>query len=69
MDDTDGDYGGNDDVVGDDYRGNEGIINRHDYDAMRQCQIRVRFESGGMQFFKVLGKWFSKTKYLPIIVL
>ena len=35
----------------------------------RQCQIRVRFESGGMQFFKVLGKWFSMTKYLPIIVL
>ena len=25
---------------------------------MRQCQIRVRFESGVMQFFKVLKKWF-----------
>ena len=24
----------------------------------RQCQIRVRFESRGMQFFKVLKKWF-----------
>ena len=37
--------------------------------ARRQCQIRVRFESRGMQFFKVLGKWLSMTKYLPIIVL
>ena len=36
---------------------------------MRQCQIRVRFEYRGMQFFKVLGKWLSMTKYLPIIVL
>ena len=36
---------------------------------MRQCQIRVRFESRGMQFFNVLGKWLSMTKYFPIIVL
>ena len=35
---------------------------------MRQCQIRVRFESREMQFFKVLGMWFSMTKHLPIIV-
>ena len=37
--------------------------------VMRQCQIRVRFESRGMQFFKVLKKWFWMTKYVPIIVL
>ena len=37
--------------------------------AMRQCQIRVQFESVGMQFFKVLKKWFWMTKYVPIIVL
>ena len=36
---------------------------------MRQCQIRVQFESVGMQFFKVLKKWFWMTKYVPIIVL
>ena len=35
----------------------------------RQCQIRVQFESVGMQFFKVLKKWFWMTKYVPIIVL
>ena len=38
TDDTDGDYCGNCDVVGDDYRDNEGIFmfinNRHDYDAV-----------------------------------
>ena len=37
MDDTDGDYGGNRDVVGDDYLDNnndEGINNRHGYDAI-----------------------------------
>ena len=37
--------------------------------TMRQCQIRLQFESRGMQFFKVLEKWFSMAKYLPIIVL
>ena len=36
---------------------------------MRQCQIRVQFESIGMQFFKVLKKWFWMTKYVPIILL
>ena len=36
---------------------------------MRQCQIRVQFESVGLQFFKVLKKWFRMTKYIPIIVL
>ena len=35
----------------------------------RQYQIRVRFESRGVQFFKVLEKWFSMTKYVPIIIL
>ena len=34
TDDTDGDYCGNCDVVGDDYRDNEGINNCHDYDAI-----------------------------------
>ena len=37
MDDTDGDYGGNGDVVADDYRDDDndvGINNRHDYDAI-----------------------------------
>ena len=50
-----------------DYRGIDWqkIVSQH----KRQCQIRVRFESREMQFFKVLGKWFSMTKYLPIIVL
>ena len=37
--------------------------------VMRQCQIRVRFESRGMQFFKILKKWFWVTRYVPIIVL
>ena len=36
---------------------------------MRQYQIRVHFESRGMQFFKVLKKGFWMTKYVPIIVL
>ena len=43
------------------------IITR--YTDTRQCQIMVRFESRGMQFFKVLKKWFWMTKYDPIIVL
>ena len=30
-----------------------------DHDRMRQCQIRVRFESRNMQFFKVLESGFQ----------
>ena len=36
---------------------------------MRQCQIRVRFESRGSQFFKTLGKCFLMTKYVPNITM
>ena len=36
---------------------------------MRQCQIRVRFESRGSQIFKALGKCFLMTKYAAIIII
>ena len=37
--------------------------------SMRQCQIRVRFESRVSQFFKALGKRFWLAKYVPIIII
>ena len=36
---------------------------------MRQCQIRVRFESRGRLFFKALVKRFWMAKYAPIIII
>ena len=38
-------------------------------DNMRQCQIRVRFESRGSQFFKTLGKCFLMTQYTANIII